>query len=614
MNPPTVGHEKLVRKVQAEAGKRGAEPQIYLSHSQDSKKNPLDYKTKIKIAQSAFGNVMKSSGHKTVIDIAKMLSKRGVKEIVMVVGSDRVKEFDQILNKYNGTEFKFDSVRVISAGERDPDAEGVSGMSASKLRALALSGKYDDFKEGLPHSLSSAEMKKVYNTIRKNIREEFENSIREAKFEVEIEGLPKVYMDGSSAESIKVKLRKLVKKSDMISSVERLQPSEARKALMRQALGHDDEDEEEVNEALTTQQRIKKRSVMRRLKGKIMKARERSRRRMAGVEKLRLRSRKQARNLLRQKFMKGKQYKDLPYATRAAIDKQLDRKKALVGRIAKRILPKVRKKEQERLKKFRSRQNENMSDREYLSMVDNILNELEMKTIGRSIEKNLIKKSEKYGISLAELKLKYLELQGKNITEETDEEQQKRIFNSLNRILADTQKEDIEEAIQYHYENNIPLSENIFRKDSANYYKFFLEVKRLYQENKLHNLDSFDEELLQTDIGEFAYHMGMKVPLDCPIHEEEKEDKVELGKVKKGGPKKFYVYVKDPSTGNVKKVTFGDTTGLRVKINDPKARKSFAARHKCSQQNDRTSAAYWACRLPRFAKSLGLSGGGNFFW
>ena len=72
--------------------------------------------------------------------------------------------------------------------------------------------------------------------------------------------------------------------------------------------------------------------------------------------------------------------------------------------------------------------------------------------------------------------------------------------------------------------------------------------------------------------------------------------------------------MKDPSTGNIKKVTWGDTTGLKNKMNNPEARKSFAARHKCDQQKDKTSAAYWACNTPRYAKSLGLSGGGNFFW
>ena len=89
---------------------------------------------------------------------------------------------------------------------------------------------------------------------------------------------------------------------------------------------------------------------------------------------------------------------------------------------------------------------------------------------------------------------------------------------------------------------------------------------------------------------------------------------VELNKPKRGGDAKFYVYVKDPKPGNIKKIQWGDTTGLSVKLKDPGARKSFAARHKCDQKKDKTKAGYWACNLPRYAKSLGLSGGGNFFW
>ena len=90
--------------------------------------------------------------------------------------------------------------------------------------------------------------------------------------------------------------------------------------------------------------------------------------------------------------------------------------------------------------------------------------------------------------------------------------------------------------------------------------------------------------------------------------------KVKLNKPTRGDVKKFKVYVKDPKTGNVKKVTWGDTTGLKVKLSDKEARKSFAARHDCENAKDRTKASYWACNLPRYAKQLGLSGGGNFFW
>jgi hypothetical protein len=173
----------------------------------------------------------------------------------------------------------------------------------------------------------------------------------------------------------------------------------------------------------------------------------------------------------------------------------------------------------------------------------------------------------------------------------------------------------IEEAINYHIDNGIPFAESVFRLHSESFYRFFRFAKQQYQKGLFENLNEFDEELLQTDIGEFAIYDGENVPLDIPIQiQEEDEKNPPLGKPKTGGPKKYYVFVKDPSTGNIKKVTWGDTTGLKNKMNDPEARKSFAARHKCSQQKDRTTAAYWACNTPRYAKSLGLSGGGSFYW
>ena len=172
-------------------------------------------------------------------------------------------------------------------------------------------------------------------------------------------------------------------------------------------------------------------------------------------------------------------------------------------------------------------------------------------------------------------------------------------------------KDRISKSVHYHIENNIPFAENIYRVHSEEFYKLFREARELYSEGLLTELNSWDKTLLETDIGEFAEYDGMKVPLDCPIQEEDKKTPP-LNKPKRGGPKKFYVFVKDGD--KIKKVTWGDTTGLSVKLKDPEARKSFAARHQCDQQKDRTKPAYWACNLPRYAKSLGMSGGGNFFW
>jgi len=153
------------------------------------------------------------------------------------------------------------------------------------------------------------------------------------------------------------------------------------------------------------------------------------------------------------------------------------------------------------------------------------------------------------------------------------------------------------------------VENNIYRVGSEKYFQYWRDLREQYHNGEL-EIDPTEIEIMESNLGEFAQFNGENVALDCIFEEEKKE----LNKPKRGGAKKYYVYVKDPSTGNIKKISWGDTTGLKVKLNDPKARKSFVARHKCDQANDKTTARYWACRLPRYAKQLGLSGGGSFFW
>lgn len=173
------------------------------------------------------------------------------------------------------------------------------------------------------------------------------------------------------------------------------------------------------------------------------------------------------------------------------------------------------------------------------------------------------------------------------------------------------EKVQAQEALEYHLSNGIPLTENVFRVGSESYYDLFNEARKQHTLGKI-ELSGFEKSILEeTDIGEFALYEGEHVPLDCPLMEAEKD--VELNSPKRGGSKKFYVYVRNDK-GNVIKVEFGDTSGLKAKIDDPAARKSFNARHKCDQKKDKTKPGYWACRLPYYAKQLGLSGGGNFFW
>lgn len=168
MNPPTVGHEKLVNKVRTVARQEGGQPCIYLSHSQDAKKNPLIYLDKIKFVQKAFGKIAVRSKAKTVIQVLQELEKK-YDDVIMVVGSDRVDSFRDLLNKYNGKDYNFNSITITSAGERDPDAEGVSGMSASKMRELAKDEDVKGFAAGLPKTLQS-HAQKVYDSVRKGMK------------------------------------------------------------------------------------------------------------------------------------------------------------------------------------------------------------------------------------------------------------------------------------------------------------------------------------------------------------------------------------------------------------------------------------------------------------
>ena len=169
MNPPTVGHEKIVNKIISVAIDEKGTPLVYLSKTQDAKKNPLTYDQKLKYGQSLFGRkyVVKSNA-RTIIEVAKELQK-SYSRLVVVVGSDRIDEFNTLLQKYNGKDYTFDSIEVVSAGDRDPDMDDVSGMSASKMRAYAADNDYASFKKGVPTRNENL-IKSLFNDVRKGLR------------------------------------------------------------------------------------------------------------------------------------------------------------------------------------------------------------------------------------------------------------------------------------------------------------------------------------------------------------------------------------------------------------------------------------------------------------
>ena len=212
----------------------------------------------------------------------------------------------------------------------------------------------------------------------------------------------------------------------------------------------------------------------------------------------------------------------------------------------------------------------------------------------------------------------------------------------------------LSENLQYHLDKDIPLFESVFRIGSDAHLNLIKEARKMYSRDII-DLCKEDEHIIKTHLGEFALFEGEAVPLDLPmlnesydydevaqsefgmdydqlgpgekewvrdeidnmsINENKKKKKKKdppLGKPKRGGPKAYYVYVRDPKTKKIKKVTFG-SGGLRAKIKNKKARNAFAKRHDCKNKKDRTKASYWSCNLPRYASMLGLGANMNTFW
>jgi len=179
----------------------------------------------------------------------------------------------------------------------------------------------------------------------------------------------------------------------------------------------------------------------------------------------------------------------------------------------------------------------------------------------------------------------------------------------------------ISEGLQYHLENNLCIAESIYRPGSKAHIELLAESKELWRTGWI-QVDQITEDLFETtDLGEVGLYNGEIVPLDLPLEEFEINEaeyrgrKVELNVPKRGGEgKKYQVYVMNPKTNRVMKINFGDVSGgLTAKVSDPKARKSFAARHRCHLKNDKTKAGYWACRINRYAH---LWGGKTYpgFW
>ena len=351
MNPVTSGHELLARKVASEARARKATPMIFLSHSSDPKKNPLSYDDKIAFAQQAFGRMVVKSRAKTIIEVAKEVSKQYA-NLVIVVGSDRVPEFKALLNKYNGKDYKFKSIEVVSAGERDPDADDVTGMSASKMRALAADGDMDSFKRGLPKKLQR-NAEKVYTAVRDGmgIDEDINEGVKHDRY-VRSHGKK---ASGSGGWFFTTKATGEPSDDEVFSGNGKL--SDIAKQAQKHFKTKDvyvmenlDSEETTLDEVLDRQQRRQRAIVMKKHAKKIARARARSMKKKASKEKLVGRAEKKVKQALKDKFAKGKNYNDLSVSQKQAIEKKIKKiSAAKIKNMVKKKLPDVKKAEKARM-------------------------------------------------------------------------------------------------------------------------------------------------------------------------------------------------------------------------------------------------------------------------
>ena len=314
-NPPTIGHEKLLNVVASTASKVRGDQYVFSSHSQDAKKNPLTNDQKVVFMKMMFPkhrrSIMKTDVRTAFEAVSELHDMKKYSKIVMVVGSDRVKEFNTVLNKYNDVEgrhgyYRFDDIDVISAGERDPDSDGVSGMSASKMRAAVAEGDYDSFKMGVPPTVSEKDCHTLYKAVSKGMRIK-EERIREEWELDELEEAPKPAKSKPPSKG--------------------LSPAQRRRMALRMKI-----------------QAKKPSFIMKRL---------RSMKRAATKAKLLMRARKAAIQKVVAKFypkLKTKKRSELSYAERGKISDIVKKKKSVIARFAKRMVKDKRKQDVERRK------------------------------------------------------------------------------------------------------------------------------------------------------------------------------------------------------------------------------------------------------------------------
>lgn len=444
MNPPTVGHEKLVNEIKRRARAERGDALVFLTKTEDRKKNPVPFKAKEAFAIKAFGNIIvRRSNLRTIIDVMKNLEGRYDK-VIMVVGSDRVRDFSSLLNRFNGKEYNFAELEVVSAGTRDPDEEGVSGMSASKMRKAAAANDFHGFKAGVPSGLrADKDAMQLFNAVRAGMG--IVRDIKEAKVSTkdvarDLNTTPEVINvvlfrtgKGETAEQIakrlkmksaeiKAILKDLRSRKNVLFTNEEIELEEAtardiavkvakeinvdRRLVMLVLVGFNagqstaelskilkpvrkDEieliikslkankfkplvrEEIDLDEKRTAASVLKKSRALKKAARKGKAKRARARKKVKTPAQLKVKAQKTARKILRDKLSKGN-FDSLSFQAKDRIDDKIKKQKGKVERIAKKLLPKLKKKELERIAKVRAAKKESVGPSEILRMINEL--------------------------------------------------------------------------------------------------------------------------------------------------------------------------------------------------------------------------------------------------
>ena len=350
--PPTSGHQLLIEKVQQVAKKLGAEHRIYPSPSHDASKNPLSHSDKVKYMKKMFrgANIMNDKKMINPFKVAEQLSEQGYTHVTMVVGSDRVNEFKKAIGKYvgpDGYNFKFN---VVSAGKRDPDAEGVVGMSGSKMRQAVKDNDLASFSNGVPSGMNKRDIQGLFKAIKKgmSLKERRILSFTEHEEYVLFEEKKKILKEPEVLDTL---VRKLMDKGMVKDKAYAIATAQLQKQGVLKKGTHELEE-------LTRQARLKMSRAAKRTAKKRVKARKRKEKRVKTGDALVAKSQKAARNVFKTKFLRGKQWSQLSHSEKEKIDqriKKINPKK--LKAIQTKLLPGIRKSERERVARLRDLKN-----------------------------------------------------------------------------------------------------------------------------------------------------------------------------------------------------------------------------------------------------------------